>query len=60
VKRTTSAPTIRRGTDDPTLSGHAGLPLVRDLNSKLGLVGRLDAAVEGVRQVKRRRRGLSG
>jgi hypothetical protein len=59
VKRTTSAPTIHRGNDDPTLTGHAGLLLVRDLNLKLDLVGRLDAARERVRQFKRRRRGLS-
>ena len=49
-----------RGADDPTLTGHAGLLLVRDLNSKLQLVARLDSAIERVRRFKCRRRGLSG
>jgi hypothetical protein len=60
VKRTASVPTVHRGAYDPTLTGHAGLLLVRDLNSKLQLLERLDAAVEGVRRFKQRRRGLSG
>ncbi len=60
MKRSASVPTVHRGADDPTLTGHAGLLLVRDLNSKLHLVERLDAAVERVRQFKQRRRRLSG
>ena len=48
MKRTASVPTVHRGADDPSLTGHAGLLLARDLNSKLRLVARLDAAVEGV------------
>jgi hypothetical protein len=60
VKRTASVPTIHCGVDDPTLTGHAGLLLVRDLNSKLQLVARLDSAIDGVRRFKCRRRGLSG
>jgi hypothetical protein len=60
VKRSASVPTIHRGPDDPTLTGHAGLLLVRDLNSKLHLVERLDAVIDGVRRFKCRRRGLSG
>ena len=60
MKRSASVPTVHRGADDPSLTGHAGLLLVRDLNSKLQLVERLDAAVERVRQFKQRRRGLSG
>jgi hypothetical protein len=60
VKRTASVPTIHRGADDPTLTGHAGLLLVRDLNSKLHLVTRLDSAIDGVRRFNCRRRGLSG
>ncbi len=60
MKRTASGPTIHRGSDDPTLTGHAGLLLVRDLNAKLHLVERLDTVIEGVRRFKQRRRGLSG
>ena len=60
MKRTATVPTVHRGPDDPTLTGHAGLLLVPDLNSKLHLVERLDAAVDKVRQFKQRRRGLSG
>ena len=60
MKRTASVPTVHRGADDPTLTGHAGLLLVRDLNSKLQLVARLDSAIDGVRRFKCRRRGLSG
>ena len=60
MKRTASVPTIHRGADDPTLTGHAGLLLVRDLNSKLHLVARLDSAIDGVRRFKCRRRRLSG
>ncbi len=44
----------------PTLPGQAGPLLVWDLGWKLGLVGRLDAAIQGVRQFKQRPRGLSG
>ena len=60
MKRSASAPTVHRGADDPTLTGHAGLMLVRDLNSKLHLVERLNAAVDGVRRFKQRQRGLMG
>ena len=59
MKRSASVPTVHRGADDPSLTGHAGLLLVRDLYSKLHLVERLDVAVERVRQFKQRRRGLS-
>ena len=57
MKGSASVPTVHRGAADPSLTGHAGLLLVRDLNSKLRLVERLDAAVEGVPQFKQRRRG---
>ena len=60
MKRTASVPIVHCGADDPTLTGHAGLLLVRDLNSKLQLVARLDSAIERVRRFKQRRRGLSG
>ena len=60
MKSSASVPTVHRGADDPTLTGHAGLLLVRDLNAKLNLVERLNAAVDGVRQFKQRQRGLMG
>lgn len=47
--------------DDPSLTPHAGLELSGELVRRLGLVGRVDAAVEGVRwrgPVKQRKRGL--
>ena len=53
MKRSASAPTVHRRADDPALTGHAGLMLVRDLNSKLHLVERLNAAVAGVPQLGR-------
>ncbi len=49
MKRSASVTTVHRGPDDLTPSGHGGLLLVRDLNSKLDLVAQLDTAVEGVR-----------
>ena len=60
MKRSASVPTIHSGADDPNLTGHAGLLLVRDLNSKLHLVERLDTVIDGVRSFKHRRRGLTG
>ena len=60
MKRGASAPTVHRGADDPSLTSHTGLLLVRELDSKLHLVERLGAVVERVRQCKQRRRGLSG
>ena len=47
MNRTASVPTVHRGADDLTLTSHAGMMLVRDLNSKLHLVERLDAAYRG-------------
>ncbi len=60
MKRRASVLTVHRGADDPSHTGHAGLLLVRNLNSKLHLVERRGAAMERVRQFQQRRRGLSG
>ncbi|HUZ88689.1 MAG TPA: hypothetical protein VMU49_02550 [Candidatus Acidoferrales bacterium] len=46
--------------DDPSVTGHAGLLLVKELAEQHHLVERLDAAIDGVHAFKQRRRGLSG
>jgi hypothetical protein len=58
-------PTPRRGTvyegpEDPSLTHHAGLLLVGELVHRTRLIEHLDAAIDGIRPFKLRRRGLSG
>jgi hypothetical protein len=60
VKVTARPSNIQVRADDESLTGHAGLLLVSELVGRMGVVPDLDAAIEGVRPFKRRRRGLTG
>jgi hypothetical protein len=49
--------------DDPSLTGHAGLAVIGDLEWRLGLIAEIDAELAGERRarpVKARRRGATG
>ena len=48
--------------DDPSLTGHAGLAVIGDLEARLGLIATIDRELAGERRarpVKIRRRGAS-
>lgn len=57
---TTRRSPVHPGSDDPSLTPHAGLLLVGELVQNLGLVETLDQAIDSVRPLKQRRRGLTG
>ncbi len=59
VNGTTRRPLVHVSADDPSLTGCAGLVLNGELIHGLGLIQRLDGAIELVRKFKQRRRGLS-
>lgn len=59
VNGTPSRSLVHISADDPSLTGCAGLVLSGELVHRLGLVQRLDGAIEAVRKFKQRQRGLS-
>jgi hypothetical protein len=60
VNATPRRSTVYEAPDDPSVTPHAGLLLVGELVHRTRLIERLDAAIDGARPFKQRRRGLSG
>src|SRR6266581_4868524 len=60
VNATPRSNNVQVRADEESLTGHAGLLLESELVGRMGVIGRLDAAINGVRPFKQRRRGLSG
>ncbi len=60
MKVTARPSNVQVRADEESLTGHAGLLLVSELVQKMGVVPKLDEAIDEVRRFKQRRRGLTG